>query len=63
LTVAVDSERRANEKIITESLARIDQLEKAAKKKSPKRFGNILKEIGKDVGFFGLGYLLGRGSG
>jgi hypothetical protein len=63
LVVAHEAERRAGEKIIIESLARIAEMEKAAKKKSPKRLGNILKEIGKDAGFFGLGYLLGRGSG
>lgn len=36
---------------------------KQLKKKSPKRLGNILKEVGKDVGFFLIGFGIGKGSG
>lgn len=46
-----------------ESSKRIADLEKQLKKKSPKRFGNILKEIGKDAVIFLAGFGFGRGSG
>jgi hypothetical protein len=40
---------------------RIADLEKAAKNKSPKRLGNILKNVGKGAGIGFIGYLIGKG--
>jgi hypothetical protein len=55
LTVAVDSERRANEKIIMESLARVESLEKQVKKKQK---GQKLLKVVAVVGTIGA-FVLG----
>jgi hypothetical protein len=55
LTVAMDEERRASEKIITESLARVSELEKQQRK--TKKGNRLLKVLGVAgvVGAFALG--------
>lgn len=56
-------EDKVEAQMAIETSLRIAELEKQSKKKSPKRFVNILKEIGKDAIIFFAGYGLGKASG